>query len=192
MDIVELKTPIRLEDIRSLNIGDIIYLTGTLITARDGAHRRLLKLIKSNERLPLDFDGKALYHCGPIVRKNDNSWEVLSAGPTTSYRMEGIEHEIIKYTGVRVVIGKGGMGPLTEMACRQYGAIYCSFTGGAGLIAAQSIKRVKTVHWLDLGIPEAMWVFEIERFGPLVVSIDSKGNNLNSLVLNEARSIIKI
>ncbi|RLI12173.1 hypothetical protein DRO33_02965, partial [Candidatus Bathyarchaeota archaeon] len=122
--------------------------------------------------------GAVLYHCGPVVRKVGERWEVVAAGPTTSTRMEMFEADFIRAFGVRVVVGKGGMGAKTTEACREFGAVYAAFTGGCGALAAKAMKRVVRVEWLDLGIPEALWVLEVEDFGPLVVAIDTHGNNL--------------
>lgn len=183
-----LRTPISEEDIRKLNVGDIIYITGTIVTARDAAHRRILTYLKEGKPLPIDLRGGVIYHCGPVVRKIDDKWEALAAGPTTSARMELYEAEVIKNLGVRVIIGKGGMGPKTAQACKEHGAVYVTFTGGAAVLAAKAIKRVVGVEWLDLGIPEALWIFEVENFGPLLVTIDSKGVDLIAEVVAKAKS----
>jgi tartrate/fumarate subfamily iron-sulfur-dependent hydro-lyase beta chain len=126
----------------------------------------------------MNLEGLAVFHCGPVVAKEGDKWIAVAAGPTTSTRMDIFEDEFIKDFKVRVVIGKGGMGKKTTDAMAKYGAVYGAFTGGAAILAARAIKNVKTVEWLDLGTPEAMWVFEVEDFGPLAVSIDSHGNNL--------------
>jgi fumarate hydratase subunit beta len=173
-----LRTPLSESDVRRLRVGDIVYLTGVIYTARDAAHRRIVEYLKESKPLPFDLRGGVIYHCGPVVAKRDDQWIVLAGGPTTSTRMELYEYEVIEKLGVRMVIGKGGMGKRTAEACAKYGAVYATYTGGAGVLAAQSIKRVLDVYWLDLGIPEAVWVFEVEDFGPLVVAIDSTGRNL--------------
>jgi len=181
-----LKTPLSEEDVRRLRVGDIVYLTGVIYTARDAAHRRIMEYLKENKPLPFNLAGGVIYHCGPVVAKRDDQWVVLAGGPTTSTRMELYEYEVIEKLGVRMVIGKGGMGKRTAEACAKYGAVYATYTGGAGVLAAQSIKRVLDVYWLDLGIPEAVWVFEVEDFGPLVVAIDSTGRNLIEEVVEES------
>ncbi|MHA1617368.1 MAG: FumA C-terminus/TtdB family hydratase beta subunit [Candidatus Njordarchaeales archaeon] len=184
-----LTTPIKEEDVRKLKVGDVVYISGLIITARDGAHRRALDLARAGKKdeIPIDFEGLAVYHCGPVVRKVGETWEVIAAGPTTSTRMEAIESDFIEVFKVRAVIGKGGMGPKTTEAMKRFGAFYGAFTGGAAALAARAIKRVREVHWLDLGIPEALWVLEVENFGPLVVAIDSHGNNIYLDVMSQAK-----
>mgnify|MGYP000200338495 CR=1 FL=1 len=183
-----LKTPISEEEIRKLKVGDIVYVSGIMVTARDAAHRRILSYIKEGKPLPIDLKGGVIYHCGPVVKKTDDTWEVIAAGPTTSARMELYEAEVIKNLGVRIIVGKGGMGAKTAEACKNYGAVYAVFTGGAGALAANAIKKVKGVEWLDLGIPEALWIFEVENFGPLLVTIDTTGKNLIAEVVEYAKT----
>jgi len=178
MAVYKLKTPISEEEIRKLRVNDVLYITGTIITARDAAHRRALELHKEGKKLPISLEGLPVFHCGPIVKKEDDKWKVVAAGPTTSTRMDLFEDEFIKNFKVRVVIGKGGMGKKTTEAMKRYGAVYGSFTGGAAVLAAKAVKNVKSVEWYDLGMPEAMWVLEVEDFGPLTVAIDAHGNNL--------------
>jgi fumarate hydratase subunit beta len=178
MAIYKLKTPISEADVRKLKVNDTIYITGIMVTARDQAHRRALELAKKGEKIPIDLKGLAVFHCGPIVKKEGDKWIAVAAGPTTSTRMDIFEDEFIKTFGIRVVVGKGGMGRRTTEAMQKYGAVYGAFTGGAAVLAARTIKNVRAVEWFDLGVPEALWVFEVEDFGPLTVSIDSHGSNL--------------
>ncbi len=179
MSTYKLKTPFAEQDIRKLRVEDIIYVSGTIITARDQAHQRALKLHQEGKTLPVDLKERAVYHCGPVMRKQDDGdWVVVAAGPTTSSRMDLYEDKFIETFGPRIIIGKGGMGKKTGAAMKKYGCVYCAFTGGAAVLAAQSIRRVQGVEWLDLGMPEAMWIFEVEMFGPLVVAIDTHGCNL--------------
>ncbi len=186
-NVYHLKTPISTEEIRRLRAGDVIYVSGIVVTARDAAHRRMISYIREGKPLLVDLRGGVIYHCGPVVRRRDSEWEVVAAGPTTSARMELYEAEVIEKLGVKVVVGKGGMGPRTREACARYGAVYAIFTGGAAVLAANAIKRVEKVEWLDLGIPEALWVFRVEDFGPLLVAIDSHGRNIIEEVMEEAR-----
>lgn len=180
-----LKTPISEADVRKLKVEDVIYVTGTMFTARDGAHRRALEYHRKGEKLPVDLSGLVLYHCGPIVKKVDEEWRVVAAGPTTSTRMELFEDEFMTNFDVRVVIGKGGMGPKTTDSMKKFGAVYCAFTGGTAVLAAKSIRKVEGVEWLDLGMPEAIWIFDVEDFGPLIVAIDAHGNNLYAEVMKQ-------
>lgn len=182
-----LKTPLQEEDIRRLRVNDTVYLTGVVVTARDAAHRKFIEYLKEGRPLPIDLKGGVIYHCGPVVKKIDNEWIIVAGGPTTSIRMELYEADIIKYLGVKLIIGKGGMGSKTAQACREFGAVYTTFTGGAGVLAVNAIKRVIKVEWLDLGIPDALWVLEVENFGPLLVTIDTTGRNLTEEVIEKAK-----
>lgn len=178
-----IETPASESEIRQLKIGDSVYISGTIITARDEAHRKALKLNEKREKLPIDFDGLGVFHCGPIMKMICGKWEVVAAGPTTSARMENFEDKFIEAFRPAIIIGKGGMGERTEIACAEYGCVYCVFTGGAALLSALGIKRVIDVFWLEeLGMPECLWVFKVEDFGPLIVTIDSCGNNMTENV----------
>ena len=170
-----LTTPIKNEDIEQLTAGDIVYLDGSLITCRDMGHRRLIEL---GRELPVDLQGLAIFHAGPIVAKSDAGWKMISIGPTTSMRMEGFEKEFIKQTGVKLIVGKGGMGAATTEGCRTYKALHAVFPGGCAVLAASEVEEIERVEWLDLGMPEALWVCRVKNFGPLIISIDTKGNNL--------------
>jgi len=178
MAVYKLKTPISEEDVRKLKVNDVIYITGTMITARDSAHKRALGFFKEGKEMPINLQGLAVFHCGPIVKKEDAKWTVVAAGPTTSTRMDLFEDEFIKAFKVRVVVGKGGMGRRTAEGMKKYGAVYGAFTGGAAVLAAKAIKNVKGVEWFDLGMPEALWILDVEDFGPLIVAIDAHGNNV--------------
>ncbi len=171
-------TPLSEDDVRQLNIGDTVYLSGEIFLSRDEAHERALEYYKEGKELPIPIEGLPVYHCGPVVRKKEGEWEVVAAGPTTSTRMDLFEAEYIEKFKVRAVIGKGGMGDRTAEAMKKFGCVYLAFTGGAAVLAARRIKRVKGFYWKDLGTPEGMWHFEIEEFGPMVVGIDAKGNSL--------------
>ncbi|MGD2066115.1 MAG: FumA C-terminus/TtdB family hydratase beta subunit [Candidatus Bathyarchaeota archaeon] len=178
MAVYKLSTPISEETVRKLRVNDTVYLSGTIVTARDAAHRRALQFHEEGKQLPVNLDGLAVFHCGPLMKKEPGGWRVVAAGPTTSARMELFEDEFIKHFHVRVIVGKGGMDKKTADAMKQYGAVYGAFTGGAAVLAAKAIKRVKGVEWSDLGMPEAIWILEVENFGPLTVAIDTHGNNL--------------
>ena len=178
MAIYKFDTPISESEVRKLKVNDVLYISGTIVTARDQAHRRALEYSKQAKALPVELEGLAVFHCGPIVKKKEDRWTIVAAGPTTSTRMDIFEDEFIEKFKVRVIIGKGGMGKRTTEAMKKYGAVYGAFTGGAAILAAKAIKNVNRVEWFDLGMPEAMWIMEVEEFGPLAVAIDSHGNNL--------------
>ena len=164
---------------RELRMGDILYLTGTIFTARDEAHLRMLEEHDAGRTLPFDPATMGLFHCGPVMAKSDAGWRVVAAGPTTSIRMELFEDRFLDAFRTRIVIGKGGMGDKTQAALERVGAVYAHYTGGAGALAAERIERVEGVYWLDeLGMPEAVWIFAVKDFGPLLVTMDSVGGNL--------------
>lgn len=171
-----LTTPIKDEDLLDLNIGDVVYLTGRLVTCRDVAHRRL---IEQGRELPVNLEGGAIFHAGPIVRKKeDGNYEMVSIGPTTSMRMEKFEREFIRKTGVKLIVGKGGMGPETAAGCQENIAVHAIFPGGCAVLAATQVEEIEGAEWLDLGMPETLWINRVKLFGPLIISIDTKGNNL--------------
>ena len=174
-----LKTPVPEDEIRKLKMEDLVYVTGTVITARDEAHLKALELHEKGEKLPVDFKGVGVFHCGPIMKKVDGEWTVIAAGPTTSARMEIFQDNFIETFRPALIIGKGGMGDRTSKACQEYGCAYGAFTGGAALLAARGIKKVREVHWLEeLGMPECLWVYDVEDFGPMIITIDTHGNNM--------------
>jgi len=172
-NLIELQTPLSEKAVRALRIGDVVSLSGTIITARDRAHQHLFE-----KGSPLDLKGGVLYHCGPII----NGGTAVSAGPTTSARLERFEPEIIRRFGIRAIIGKGGMGKATLAALKEHGCIYLSAVGGCGALLAKRVERVEGVHFLEeFGAPEAMWVFQVKHF-PTVVTMDSHGNSLHAEV----------
>jgi fumarate hydratase subunit beta len=172
-----LNLPAGKEEIKKLKIGDIVYVTGKIFTARDEAH--LMMLEKGKENLPFDPSEMGLFHCGPLMKMEEGKWQVVSAGPTTSSRMEIFEDKFIENFGVDFIIGKGGMGERTEKALKKYVGVYTAYTGGAGALAADKVEEVLGVYWFEeLGMPEAAWIFKVKEFGPLVVSIDSNGKSI--------------
>ena len=183
-----LTTPIKDEDLESLNAGDVVYLTGTLITCRDVAHRRL---IEQGRDLPVDLKGGAIFHAGPIVRqKDDGEYEMVSIGPTTSMRMEKFEKDFIRQTGVKLIVGKGGK---TQEGCVENKAVHAIFPGGCAVLAATKVEKIEGAEWKDLGMPETLWINKVKEFGPLIISIDTKGRNLieeNKKVFNEKKKPI--
>jgi L(+)-tartrate dehydratase beta subunit len=192
---LHLRTPLAAADLAGLEIGDIVYLSGALITGRDDVHQRV---IRQGLSLPVDLAGKAIFHAGPIMKQKpaggsggQTEYEVISIGPTTSMRMEQCEAEFLEASGVRFIVGNGGMGSKTAEACKKLGAVHTVFPGGCAVLAASQVESVEGVHWLDLGMPEAMWVLRVRDFGPLIVSIDTRGNNLfinNRLIFDERKN----
>ncbi len=185
---IKLKTPISEEEIRSLHVGDTVYLSGVIVTARDAAHKLMIE-----ERPDFIRDvlkESVIYHCGPVVRQDEaGNWSFVSAGPTTSAREEPYQATVIEEYNVRGVIGKGGMGPKTAEGLKKSGAVYFHAVGGAGSLIANAVKKVLTVHKLEeFGTPEAFWVIEVEDF-PLVVTMDSHGGSLHKEVLERSKKI---
>jgi len=176
-----LSTPITSADLVELRTGDLVYLSGTLVTGRDEVYQRI---VRQGRPSPVDLGGLAVFHAGPIVKKGCQSpflapfWELISVGPTTSMRMESCQGEFLEATGAKLIVGKGGMGAKTAEACRRLGVIHTVYPGGCAALAAAQVEAVEAVHWLDLSMGEAMWVLRVRDFGPLVVTIDTAGNNL--------------
>lgn len=168
----ELKTPLTDGDISKLHVGDTVYLTGRIYTARDSAHKRILE-----SGAPMDLDGVVLFHAGPIISEEDGGYKIVAVGPTTSMRMNPYEADVLDM-GVKAVIGKGGMDDNTQEALVRNNAVFLTAVGGCAALYVNSINRVESVEWLDLGMPEAIWELDVERFGPLIVTMDSKDNNL--------------
>lgn len=167
--------PIEPDKIKKFNVGDILYVSGRIFTARDEAHHMMLE----RDKIPFNPNEMGLFHCGPLMKKVGDKWEVVSAGPTTSSRMEIFEDNFIKKYRIGLIIGKGGMGERTEKALQKYTCVYTSYTGGAGALAADKVEEVENVFWLEeLGMPEAIWIMRVKEFGPLVVAIDSHGESI--------------
>lgn len=187
---IKLKTPISEDDIRKLKVGDEVLLSGVIVTARDQAHK--LMVDEKPDFIREDLKESVIYHCGPVVKKDDSGkWSFVSAGPTTSIREEPYQADVICEYGVRGVIGKGGMAAKTAEGLKKYGAVYFHAIGGAGTLIAFAVKNVKTVYKLEeFGTPEAFWVIEVEDF-PLVVTMDSHGGSLHKEILEKSTKIAK-
>lgn len=184
-----LQTPLKLEDIEKLNAGDMVYISGEILTARDEAHARILEMEEKGEKLPFSLEGAVIYHCGPLMQQTGSGWKVVSAGPTTSGRMSKMTPPLLKAHEVRAIIGKGGMKGVADALKDR--CVYLVYTGGCAALAAELIKEVKTVHWLDLGMPEAVWVLRVEKFGPLIVGIDAKGKDIFADVREKAEKALE-
>jgi fumarate hydratase, class I len=171
---VVLVPPVTEEDVRRLRVGDVAVIRGEMYTGRDAVHAYLMK-----NPPPVDLNGAVLYHCGPVVLKEGERWKITAAGPTTSSREEPYQAEILKRYGVRVVIGKGGMGKKTLAGLQEAGAVYLNAIGGAAQVYARTVEEVRDVYLLEFGIPEAMWRLRVKDF-VAVVTMDSHGGSLHA------------
>jgi fumarate hydratase subunit beta len=168
-----------------------VRLYGTVVTARDAAHKYIMDTfihppvipegeLALHDELRSLWSSGVIYHCGPVVSKDESGrWRFVAAGPTTSIREEPYEGDVIAHFGVRAVIGKGGMGPKTLDACQKYGAVYLHAVGGAATLIASSVKEVLAVYKKEeFGVPEAFWVVRVEGF-PAVITMDAHGQSLH-------------
>ncbi len=179
---VVLRAPISEEQIRALKVGDVVLLDGEIHTGRDALHKYMI-----DHDAPVELEGGVLYHCGPVMLRDESGWRVKAAGPTTSSREEPYQADIIHKFGLRVVMGKGGMGARTLQALSEQGAVYLNAIGGAAQYYAHCVTGVDGVHFLDeFGIPEAMWHLQVKNF-PAIVTMDAHGNSLHADVLNSSR-----
>lgn len=185
-----LHTPISRSDVEKLRTGDVVFLSGTLITARDKAHVRMAEYFSSGKPLPFRLEGAAVFHGAPIVREQDSKWEIVALGPTTSARMNSLEPAVIRH-GARLIIGKGGMDAPVLDTLRDCGCAYLSMTGGAAVLGARMVKAVRGVEWEDLGLAEAVWVLEVADFGPLTVTMDAHGGDRHGEVRARVSENIK-
>jgi fumarate hydratase class I len=176
---VVLTPPLSEAQVRALNVGDVVLINGEMFTGRDNVHAYLMK-----NPPPVDLNGAALYHCGPVMLKEGGRWVAKAAGPTTSIREEPYQADVIKRYGVRAVIGKGGMGPKTLAALRESGAVYLNGIGGAAQYYARAVQEVLGVHLMEFGIPEAMWHLKVHNFAA-IVTMDAHGNSLHADVEKE-------
>jgi len=194
---IQLQAPFTEDKVRSLKVGDMVEITGVVFTGRDAVH----KWLSEGNNPPVSFKDGIIYHCGPVVMKSKLSsaqqrsskkgkWVVTAAGPTTSIREEPYQAGIIERLGVRGVIGKGGMGEKTRLACEKFGCVYLHAVGGAAQVLAESIEEVENVYGLEqFGSPEAIWQLRVVKF-PVVVTIDAHGNSLHKEI--EAQSAAKL
>lgn len=180
-DAIRLQTPLNEADVRNLKAGDMVLLSGTIFTGRDEVHKYLHK----GGDLPV-LQGSVIYHCGPVVLKENGEYRVMAAGPTTSIREEPYQADVIKRFGVKAVIGKGGMGPKTLEACREYGCVYLHGIGGAAQIYARCVEKVEGVYLEQFGSPEAVWQLRVKDF-PVVVTMDAHGRSLHAEVADRSK-----
>jgi len=171
---IELKYPFDEKSVRALKAGDAVSISGRIYTGRDKFH----KYFADGGKLPVDFKGGALYHCGPVCVREKGVWRVIAAGPTTSVRENPYEPAFIAASGVRLIIGKGGMDDATLQAMKRHGCVYIQAVGGAGALYADSVKRVAGVSLLEeFGAAEALWHFDVDQFRG-VVAMDAHGRSL--------------
>jgi len=170
---VALQSPLSEDQVRSLEVGDVVLISGRAYTGRDAVHAYLMK-----HDPPVDLHGAVLYHCGPVVARDGDGWRVTAAGPTTSIREEPYQADVIKRYGVRAIIGKGGMGAKTLAALEESGAVYLNAIGGAAQFYARTITAVDGVSLMEFGTPEAMWHLTVKDF-PAIVTMDAHGNSLH-------------
>jgi fumarate hydratase subunit beta len=187
---IQLTAPFTEEKIRSLKVGDMVEITGELLTGRDAVH----KWLDSGYEPPkseVDLRNSIIYHCGPVMMKKGKKWVATAAGPTTSIREEPYQAKIIERFGIKAVIGKGGMGEKTREACQKFGCVYLHAVGGAAQVLAERIVSVEGVYGLEqFGSPEAIWKLKVERF-PVVVTIDARGNSLHKDIEAESAEKLK-
>ena len=163
----------------------MVLINGEMYTGRDNVHAYLMK-----NAPPVDLNGAALYHCGPVMLQEGGEWKVKAAGPTTSIREEPYQADVIKRYGVRAVIGKGGMGKKTLDALQQHGAVYLNGIGGAAQYYARTVEKVLGVNLMEFGIPEAMWHLRVKGFAA-IVTMDSHGNSLHADVEQSTGSVLE-
>ncbi len=184
---INLTIPISENEISQLNSGDFVLLNGIMITGRDVAHKYIVK--NYPEEIKKYLNNGVIYHCGPVVSKVNGVWKFVAAGPTTSIREEPYEFDVIKHYGLKGVIGKGGMGEKTKNALVEHKAVYFHAVGGTAVTLANCVKKVVDVLYLEeFGVPEAMWVIEVENF-PVIVTMDTKGISLHDEVFKNSKEL---
>jgi fumarate hydratase subunit beta len=187
--------------VRSLHVGDPVSLTGVMMTGRDTVHKWMVDTFIQNNRTPQGDDqevyeairpilaGSAIYHCGPVIDEPEpGRYRFVAAGPTTSTREEPYQGDVMRHFDIKAVIGKGGMGLSTLAACEEVPGVYLHAIGGAASLIAQSVRRVIEVHKLEFGVPEAMWVIEVEGF-PAVVTMDAHGGSLHEEIRTNSSKV---
>ena len=179
--------PFSEKDVRALKAGEAVLVSGRVFTGRDRFHKHFA----DGGTLPVDFRDGALFHCGPVVVRQGDEWKIVAAGPTTSVRENPYEPAFIRASGVRLVIGKGGMDSATLAACGECGCVYLQAVGGAAALTAACVKRVPSVHFLEeWGAAEACWEFEMVDF-PCVVAMDTHGTSLFESVAHASEGTLK-
>jgi tartrate/fumarate subfamily iron-sulfur-dependent hydro-lyase beta chain len=181
-----LNIPLSEQDVRDLRVGDVVYLKGRIFTSRDMGHFTVKKLMDEGKPLPVDFEGAAVFHAGPVVRKReDGGYDLVVIGPTTSIRMEPY-HKMVADLKIRAIIGKGGLAEGSLKQFEESGQVYLQAAPGCAVVLAEGVRRIENVFFLELGVPEALWVLDAEKFGPLVVGMDAHGKSVYAEIRKEA------
>ena len=185
-NVKELQTPLSIEVVKSLTIGDVVSITGTFFSCRSKFH---VKLLRDNAPVPAALAGiNVMCHMGPIMRREREEWRPFSGGPTTSFRMDSFGPAMIKKLGLRAIIGKGTMGEKTMAAMRDEGCVHISSIGGSGNSFSSAVEKVLSVNYLEeFGMLEAVWVFKVKEWGPYLVDIDTTGANYFNTIDSKAR-----
>lgn len=187
MKTAELQYPFTAAAVKDLRVGQVVRLSGRVFTARDRVHKHLFE----GGACPVDLANGAIYHCGPVVLGREGEWVIRAAGPTTSIREEPYMAAIIEKHHVRVIIGKGGMGPATREACKSFGCVYLQAVGGAASLLAERIRDVKDVHFLrEFGSAEAIWVLSVKDL-EAIVGIDARGRSLFDQIRRSSRRALR-
>ncbi len=199
----EITMPISDDVIRSLKVGEPVTLTGVMVTGRDAAHKWMIETFIKKTRPPQGDDekvygelknllnGSVIYHCGPVVAKDENGeYRFVAAGPTTSIREEPYQADVMKHFNLKGVIGKGGMGAKTLKGCQETPGVYFHAIGGAASFLAQTVKKVLEVYKLEFGTPEALWVIEVKEF-PVVVTMDAHGGSQHAVINESSKEALK-
>lgn len=178
------KTPLTEDDVRQLRVGDSVLLDGIVFGVRDG---NLIRIFDQKIAPPCDWQGAALLHTAPNVRKlGPGKYEPVCVGTTTSMRMDRFTEGLLRDYGVRAILGKGGLSQASAALMQRYGAVYLSVTGGAAAMETLQIEEIEKVYWEDL-MPECIWQFRFKALGPMTVGIDAHGGNLQHDVQAQAR-----
>ena len=191
------------EVIRELRVGEPVLLNGVMVTGRDAAHKWMMETFIKKTKAPQGDDlqvyeelkkllnGGVIYHCGPVVSKDETGqYKFVAAGPTTSIREEPYQADVMKHFNVKGVIGKGGMGAKTLKGCQETPGVYFHAIGGAASYIAQSVTKVLGVFKLEFGVPESLWVIEVKDF-PVVVTMDSHGGSQHAVVDEASKKVLQ-
>ena len=181
----DIKLPMSEADAKSLKLGEMVTVSGLLFTGRSRLH---IRAVEDNICPPIDYEKiNCFFHVGPVMKQNDDEWEVVSCEPTSSIRFERYGADVVKKFKLRTLIGKTTMGPRTAQALKEVGGVYLTKIGLSGNALRGQVKKVHDVYFLEeLGKTECTWIYEVENFGPFFVAIDAEGNNYFEELAREA------